>query len=144
MSFNFVYGSQSQYDHQLIHDRILKEALYFIPDTQRIYRGKELIARTSVKVCKDSLPPKLEADTVYIVSKNDGEKLVQTVYVSDSNGTGAVKITDNSGNIDPDKAFSMLAKLTSEDVKAGKLSAAADDAFVTGGAMREALTWNVI
>ena len=146
MAVKFVYGSQTQYDHQVLHNRIIKDALYFIYDTQRIYRGKELITRTPIKVYKDSLPEKLEPNTVYVVSEKDidsGETL-HTVYISDESGSAAAKITDNSGDIDPDKAFSKLAKLTSEDVKNGVLASAGDDKFVTGGALREAVSWNAI
>lgn len=144
MAVKFVYGSQSQYDHQVLHNKIIDGALYFINDTQRIYRGGELITRTPLKMVSDTLPDMLEPGTVYIVSAVDGKRTIKTIYVTDDKAKEAVKITDNSGDIDPDRAFEQLSKLTSEDVKSGVIENAKDDTFVTGGALREAISWRAI
>lgn len=141
MAVTHVYGSQSQYDKLVSDSEVQEDALYFINDTQKIYRGTELIVRTALKFVK-SVPETLEADTLYVVTTNDSGVNKTDVYFSD--GSTAENITDPAGEITPEVLFDKLSKFTSVDVKTFGLDSADDTKLATAGAVREALEWIVL
>ena len=143
MAIKFVYGAQSQYDELLSQDYVLDDALYFVNDTQRIYRGKEVIARIPLRFVS-AVPETPESDVLYIVTTpaEPGKDAVVDVYSSD--GSSVVKVTSSDGNIDVKDVFDQLAKFTSEDVKVYGIDVADDTKLATAGAVREALTWTIM
>lgn len=145
MAVQFAYGSQSQYDKQVQNGSVISDAVYFINDSQSVYRGSELIARTGIRFVS-KLPETLEPDTIYAVSSTDegtGRKTVD-IYVSNSEGSAAQNATDATDDLDIFKLVGLLPKLTSEDVKAGKLDEADDSTLLTAGALKQALDWTIL
>lgn len=142
MAIKFVYGAQSQYDKLVEQSQIVEDALYFVNDSQSVYRGSELIVRTPIKFVS-AMPEEgqLEEDTLYVVTTVDPETQQAKVEIFTSDGETAEKVTDSEGNIDAEKIFDALAKFTSEDVKANSWDQADDTKVVTAGAVKEALTW---
>lgn len=138
MAIKFAYGSKSQYDKVVNSGNVIQDALYFINDSNSIYRGKELIVRTPVRFVTE-LPEVLEKDTVYAVttSKSDGTSSCD-IYVSD--GKTAINATDATGEIDVNVLFSKLPLITSKD----NLDDADDTKLITAGAVRKALDWTML
>lgn len=66
----FNYGSQAEYDAAAKKLMILPDSLYFIMDTNRIYRGTELVTMTNV-MYPASVPEadKAESGIMYVVDK---------------------------------------------------------------------------
>lgn len=142
MAIKFVYGAQSQYDKLVEQSQIVEDALYFVNDSQSVYRGSELIVRTPIKFVSE-MPEEgqLEKDTLYVVTTVDPETQQAKVEIFTFDGETAEKVTDSEGNIDAEKIFDALAKFTSEDVKANSWDQADDTKVATAGAVKEALTW---
>ena len=138
MTVKFAYGSKSQYDKAVNSGNVIADALYFINDSNSIYRGEELIVRTPVKFVTQ-LPKVLEKDTVYAVTtvKDDGTSSCD-IYVSD--GETALNTTDAMGEIDVNALFSKLPMITSKD----NLDDADDSKLITAGAVRKALDWTLL
>lgn len=139
MAVSFLYGSQSLYDAQVTAGTVNSEGIYFVNDTQRIYRGSELIAQSAIRFVTDVPTENLVPDTIYCVNKtnDDGSKTV-AIYVSD--GTTASPLSSAKGEVDPKAIFDALAKFTSEDAKKG-WDNADDTKLVTAGAVKQALDW---
>lgn len=66
----FNYGTQAEYDVAVTRNMIEPSSLYFIIDTQRIYRGFDLVSMTSVFYV-DSIPTSSTAreHTMYVVDR---------------------------------------------------------------------------
>lgn len=143
MAVQFAYGSQSQYDKVVQSGSVIDEAVYFINDSQSVYRGTELIARTAIRFVNE-LPEQLEADTIYAVRTVDSETGKTSVDIWVSDGKQATNATDATDDLDISKLVGLLPKLTSEDVKAGKLESADDSTLLTAGALRQALDWTIL
>ena len=142
MAVTHVYGSQSQYDELVEQSKISSEALYFINDTQRIYRGAELIVRTPIKFVNAVPSAPLQKDTLYVVTTQDQGVTKTDIYFSD--GNTASNLTDPLGEMDPQDLFDKLSKFTSVDVRTFGLDSADDTKLATAGAVREALEWIVL
>lgn len=144
MAVSFVYGAQSQYDNLKEQSQILEEALYFVNDTNRIYRGEELIVKTPIKFVTEVPSENLEQDMVYVVTSTDPETQNKTVHIYTSDGESVTEATDSEGNVDVADIFNKLSKFTSADVKANLLDTADDTKLATAGAVKEALTWTIL
>lgn len=144
MAVSFVYGAQSQYDSLKEQSQILEEALYFVNDTNRIYRGEELIVKTPIKFVTEVPSENLEPDMVYVVTSTDPETQNKTVHIYTSDGESVTEATDSEGNVDVADIFNKLSKFTSADVKANLLDTADDTKLATAGAVKEALTWTIL
>lgn len=144
MAVSFVYGAQSQFDTLVEQSQIKSDALYFVNDTNRIYRGKELIVKTPIKFVSTLPEGNLEPDTVYVVTTVDPETQEKRVQIYTYDGQSVVKVTDSKGEIDISHIFNELAKFTSIDVKSGFLDTADDSKLTTAGALKEALTWTIM
>lgn len=143
MAVQFAYGSQSQYDKVVQSGSVISEAVYFVNDSQSIYRGTELIARTAIRFVSE-LPEQLEADTIYAVRTVDSETGKTSVDIWVSDGKTAENATDATDDLDISKLVGLLPKLTSLDVQAGKLEEATDEQLVTAGALKAALDWTIL
>ena len=143
MAVQFAYGSQSQYDKVVQNGSVINEAVYFINDSQRVYRGTELIARTAIRFVNE-IPEQLEADTIYAVRTVDSETGKTSVDIWVSDGETAQNATDATDDLDISKLVGLLPKLTSLDSKAGKLEEATDRELVTAGALKAALDWTIL
>lgn len=143
MAVQFAYGSQSQYDKVVQSGSVIDEAVYFINDSQSVYRGTELIARTAIRFVNE-LPEQLEADTIYAVRTVDSETSKTSVDIWVSDGKTAQNATDATDDLDISKLVGLLPKLTSLDVQAGKLDEATDSELVTAGALKAALNWTIL
>ena len=143
----FAYGSQSYFDQLLKDGEIEAGSLYFINDTQSIYRGHELIARTSVKFVNEIPEPyQVIPDTIYVVKNHlDDDSISVTLMVSEGHTLIPISSPGEGGmSIDSNTLFMMLQKLTSKDVLDGKLNnetIANDKKLITAGAVRQALEW---
>lgn len=144
MAVSFVYGAQSQFDALADQSKIQSDALYFVNDTNRIYRGEELIVKTPIKFVTEVPSDNLEPDMVYVVTSTDPETQTKSVHIYTSDGESATEATDSEGSINADAIFQKLAKFTSADVKSGLLNSADDTKLATAGAVKEALTWTVL
>lgn len=144
MAVSFVYGAQSQYDSLKQQSQILEEALYFVNDTNRIYRGEELIVKTPIKFVTEVPSENLEPDMVYVVTSTDPETEKKTVHIYTSDGESVTEATDSEGNVNVTDIFNKLSKFTSADVKANLLDTADDTKLATAGAVKEALTWTIM
>lgn len=144
MAVSFVYGAQSQFDALVDQSQIQGDALYFVNDTNRIYRGEELIVKTPIRFVAEVPSENLEPDMVYVVTTVDPETQEKSVHIYTSDGESVTEATDSEGSIDADAIFQKLAKFTSADVKSGLLNSADDTKLATAGAVKEALTWTVL
>ena len=144
MAVSFVYGAQSQFDTLVEQSQIQSDALYFVNDTNRIYRGEELIVKTPIKFVTEVPSDNLEPDMVYVVTTVDPETQAKSVHIYTSDGESVTEATDSEGSIDADAIFKKLAKFTSADVKSGLLNSADDTKLATAGAVKEALTWTIL
>ena len=144
MAVSFVYGAQSQYDALVEQSQIQSDALYFVNDTNRIYRGDELIVKTPIKFVTEVPSENLEPDMVYVVTSTDLETQTKSVHIYTSDGESVTEATDSEGHVDVNEIFQQLAKFTSADVKSGLLNSADDTKLATAGAVKEALTWTVL
>lgn len=144
MAVSFVYGAQSQFDTLVEQSQIQSDALYFVNDTNRIYRGEELIVKTPIRFVTEVPSDNLEPDMVYVVTTVDPETQAKSVHIYTSDGESVTEATDSEGSIDADAIFQKLAKFTSADVKSGLLNSADDTKLATAGAVKEALTWTVL
>ena len=144
MAVSFVYGAQSQFDTLVDQSQIQSDALYFVNDTNRIYRGEELIVKTPIKFVAEVPSDNLEPDMVYVVTTVDPETQAKSVHIYTSDGESVTEATDSEGSIDADAIFQKLAKFTSADVKSGLLNSADDTKLATAGAVKEALTWTIL
>ena len=144
MAVSFVYGAQSQFDALVDQSQIQGDALYFVNDTNRIYRGEELIVKTPIRFVTEVPSENLEPDMVYVVTTVDPETQEKSVHIYTSDGESVTEATDSEGSIDADAIFQKLAKFTSADVKSGLLNSADDTKLATAGAVKEALTWTVL
>lgn len=144
MAISFVYGAQSQFDTLVEQSQIQSDALYFVNDTNRIYRGEELIVKTPIKFVTQVPSENLEPDMVYVVTFTDPETQKKTVHIYTSDGESVTEATDSTGNVNVDDIFQKLAKFTSADVKSGLLGQADDTKLATAGAVKEALTWVIM
>lgn len=144
MAVSFVYGAQSQFDTLVEQSQIQSDALYFVNDTNRIYRGEELIVKTPIKFVAEVPSDNLEPDMVYVVTTVDPETQAKSVHIYTSDGESVTEATDSEGSIDADAIFQKLAKFTSADVKSGLLNSADDTKLATAGAVKEALTWTIL
>lgn len=144
MAVSFVYGAQSQFDALVEQSQIQDDALYFVNDTNRIYRGEELIVKTPIRFVTEVPSENLEPDMVYVVTTVDPETQEKSVHIYTSDGESVTEATDSEGSIDADAIFQKLAKFTSADVKSGLLNSADDTKLATAGAVKEALTWTVL
>lgn len=142
MAVSHVYGSQSQYDKLVEQSQISDDALYFINDTQRIYRGAELIVHTPIKFVNAVPSAPLQKDTLYVVTVQDQGTTKTDIYFSD--GNTASNLTDPLGELDPQDLFDKLSKFTSVDVRTFGLDSADDTKLATAGAVKEALEWVVL
>ena len=144
MAVSFVYGAQSQFDSLVEQSQIQDDALYFVNDTNRIYRGEELIVKTPIKFVAEVPSDNLEPDMVYVVTTVNPETQAKSVHIYTSDGKSVTEATDSEGSIDADAIFKKLAKFTSADVKSGLLGTADDTKLATAGAVKEALTWTIL
>lgn len=144
MAVSFVYGAQSQFDTLVEQSQIQSDALYFVNDTNRIYRGEELIVKTPIKFVTEVPSDNLEPDMVYVVTTVAPETQTKSVHIYTSDGESVTEATDSEGHVDVDYIFQQLAKFTSADVKSGLLNSADDTKLATAGAVKEALTWTVL
>ena len=144
MAVSFVYGAQSQFDALADQSKIQSDALYFVNDTNRIYRGEELIVKTPIKFVTEVPSDNLEPDMVYVVTSTEPETQTKSVHIYTSDGESVTEATDSEGSINADAIFQKLAKFTSADVKSGLLNSADDTKLATAGAVKEALTWTVL
>lgn len=142
MAVQFAYGSQSQYDKVVQSGSVIDEAVYFINDSQSVYRGTELIARTAIRFVNE-LPEQLEADTIYAVRTVDSET-GKRPWTSGCPTANSANATDATDDLDISKLVGLLPKLTSVDVQAGKLDQATDSELVTAGALKAALNWTIL
>ena len=140
MAIKFVYGSQSQYDNLAQAGALLEDGVYFINDTQRIYRGSKLVASTDIQFVSQ-LPETPQKNQVYVVSQRneDTGEYTNDVFVSNENGT--VKIPTSLDDFDASSMFNMLAKFTSVDLENDNWGEDPDSKFVTAGALKKALDW---
>lgn len=142
MAIVFAYGSQSQYDKLKEAGSINASAVYFINDSQRIYRGEEVIAQCAINFVTE-LPTTLASDTLYVqttVDESTGEKKLQ---ILSSDGETTTVVAD-SETADTEKILKGLPKLTSEDVADGKLDEGTDEQLATAGALKESLSWVIL
>lgn len=79
----FKYGTQSQYNSLLTKD---PNSLYFITDSNRIYKGEDLVASKDVKLITE-LPvgDSILEDTIYI--KYDQDKRKYSMYIKNQENT---------------------------------------------------------
>lgn len=133
MAVSFIYGSQSQYDKLRDEENIVSDALYFINDSQSIYRGTECIVHTPIKFV-EQLPEALEEETLYVVNTSDA---VDIYLLKDDEPYNIIE--SNIQDI-----FNRIAKFTSSDVKKKGLDIADDSTLATAGAVREALEWTTL
>lgn len=139
MAIVFAYGSQSQYDKLKAAGNVDESAVYFINDSQRIYRGEEVIAQCAINFVTE-VPETLASDTLYVKTTVDETTGAKTLEILSSDGETVTTVA-SSETADPEKLVEVLPKLTSEDVEAGKLSEATDEQLATAGALKTALEW---
>lgn len=123
----FKYGTQAEYDAISAED-IVAEALYFIEDTQRIYRGTSIIASNNV-ITTSEVPAFEDAvdGVIYVVTSESG---VTETYVKGSDKMeSASGVSDGSLTID---AFDDASITTSTD----DMSNVDDTSLITAGAAK--------
>lgn len=90
---DFKYGVQATYDDLKNDNNIDNDAIYFLYDTKKLYKGDKLIASTDVEIM-DELPSIKDAllDTIYIIAKNDKALM----YILNKEQDGFIEITNSS------------------------------------------------
>lgn len=138
MAITFAYGAQSQYDKLIEDSDIIPDALYFVNDTQTIYRGLEVISRTALRFVSE-LPETLMKNVIYVVSTvDDTGKDVVELYMS--NGISAVRINTSNTEVDINTIFEKLPKFTSSDAVEG-MDSADDKKLITAGGVKQVVSW---
>ena len=127
----YRYGTQSQYDSQSSYE---SNALYFIEDTHRIYKGNVLIADTADNIVFTSTAPEFasaEAGKLYVVSNESG----LTLYVK-----GDTSMVEAGGQIKAGDISTIDAFADSILDKSGAELTADDTKIPTSGAVKSAIS----
>ena len=88
----FVYGTHDAYKELIDNQSINPNAVYFVTDSQKIYRGSELIAESNI-VRVNELPEidKADKDIIYLLSEDN--KL--SINYLNADGTEFITISDD-------------------------------------------------
>lgn len=144
MAVQFAYGTQKEFRELKLQNKIDSECIYFIPDTQRIYRGDELISKSDV-MFPSALPVGEDVldNMIYVVKEtNSDEKEVVNVYTT--NGSDTALVASTGWNISVDDFYTKIHKFTSNSVKQNAWNYANDKQLVTAGALKESLSWKIL
>ena len=92
-TIQYFHGTQAAYD---LTQTKLSNALYFITDTERVYKGSELVAANNVKVVT-TMPDVSEAieGMIYIHAETSPKKTSIKVINSDKSGYTTVASSDS-------------------------------------------------
>lgn len=88
----FVYGTHDAYKELIDNQSINPNAVYFVTDSQKIYRGSELIAESNI-VRVNELPEidKADKDIIYLLSEDNKH----SINYLNADSTGFITISDD-------------------------------------------------